>query len=31
MHINGPGIFRLAVLTLIAFALWRKKRDHNGI
>ena len=26
-----PGIFRLAVLTLIAFALWRKKRDHTGI
>ena len=26
-----PSTFRLAVLALIAFALWRKKRDHSDI
>jgi len=26
-----PSTFRLAVLALIAFALWRKKRDHREI
>jgi hypothetical protein len=26
-----PGSFRLAVLALVAFVLWRKKRDQRGI